>query len=601
MPPRVRARRVAAEFTEAVTAVVRLAWRASPRLLVLVLALAVLSAAVLPVSLLVLRTLVGAFARGDRATGTTAAAVLVALAGANHLVTVVMAMRQEQLAARISLTAEQELLTLAGRVPLERFHDAAWYDAVARAREGVTWRPALALGTLVGFVSEVTGLAGMVGIIAGLDPVLVVFAVLAAVPLLVDRRWRARALYRVRKETTGLERRRDYFRELVLRADLAKDIRGYGLAGTFGRGHRDAAEQALAAELAVQRRGVRTSALAGVLGAAPLLAAYLLLGARSGGGEVPPGTLFLVCVAFTALTTGLVDFFGVMVDLEDNAVYLTDYFALIDAGPGPEAPRPQVPAGPPRPVVRNGPPLVEFRDVWYAYPDHPPTLRGLSLTVEAGRCVALMGRNGAGKSTVVKLLMGLLHPQRGAVLLDGTDLRDLPAEQIRARFGVLFQEYGRYELSLAEAVALGRPDRPLDADAVGRALRGAGLDGLARSLPDGTDALVGREFPGARDLSGGQWQRLALARVLYRDAPVWVLDEPTAALDIEGEARFLSGLADGAAAGRSVLVVTHRLETARAADRVLVLREGRLAEEGTHEQLLELNGEYASYHEATPI
>ncbi|MEV4897550.1 ATP-binding cassette domain-containing protein, partial [Nonomuraea sp. NPDC055795] len=230
--------------------------------------------------------------------------------------------------------------------------------------------------------------------------------------------------------------------------------------------------------------------------------------------------------------------------------------------------------------------------VGYAYAGGPPVLREVSFTLRPGEFTVLVGRNGAGKSTLVKLLLGLLGPVGGRILIDGTDLAELDPARLRELIGVLYQEYGRYEFTVAESVRLGRADQPLDQDRLDFALRAGGLDGLVGRLPHGADNLVGRMFPGARDLSGGQWQRLALARVLYRDAPVWVLDEPTAALDVQAEAALIQRLR-AERGRRTVLLITHRLETAQTADRVLVLDDGVLVEHGSHEELLSLGGSYA--------
>ncbi|MEU8119513.1 ABC transporter ATP-binding protein [Spirillospora sp. NPDC049024] len=592
----------------------RLAWRASPGLVAVVVVLAVVSASVTPATLVLVRLVVDAWVEGDEA---AAVPLVTAIAAVNALRTVaeaLLAMKQEELAARIGVAAEQRLLGVASRVPLTRFDESEWYDAVARAEDDIDWRPELAMATALRFLGTVTTIGGLAAIIGTLQTGMLVLGVLAAVPMLVHRRVKARTLYRVRRENTMRARRRDYLVEVLLRPELAKDVRGYGLGRAFTRGHAEVAEEMLRRELAVQRRNVAWSALAGVLSAVCLFAAYLTAGRHAADAGVSAGQLFLAFTAFATLTGGVVDLFGIAVDLEEHSAYLAEYFELVDpqqpppgaAGPAAE----QRAAGAARTAPSAGPPprrtldpssevapSIEFRDVWYAYPSGVPALRGLSFTVGPGELVALMGENGAGKSTVVKLLLGLLEPDAGAVLIGGADVRELGEERVRALVGVLFQEFGRYEFSLAEGVRLGRVDEELDRDRMWRALDLAGLRPVADRLPQGVDTLVGRQFPGSRELSGGQWQRLALARVLYRDAPVWILDEPTAALDPTAEVGFLRHLRHDAGP-RTVVLVTHRLDSARVVDRILMVRDGRLAEEGTHEELLRAGGVYAAQHAA---
>ncbi|MEU8391477.1 ABC transporter ATP-binding protein [Micromonospora sp. NPDC048843] len=331
--------------------------------------------------------------------------------------------------------------------------------------------------------------------------------------------------------------------------------------------------------------------MAGITSAALLGAAYLL----AGQGAVPAssaGELFLVLVALATLAGAVGDLLVAGIELGEHSVYLSDYIRLIDDAAA--APRVIGPGASHDVGVADAPPTVELRGVSYTYPTGTEGIRGLDLTIGSGEVVAVMGRNGAGKSTLIALLLGLLTPDRGTVSYDGIELRELGEDRVRRMTGALFQEYGRYEFTVADVVALGRVEQPPDPVRIRAALDDAGLGGLVRSLPDGTGTLLGQQFAGGRDLSVGQWQRLALARMLYRDAPLWVLDEPTAALDSLGEVRFLRRLRD-VRRKRTVLVVTHRLTTAAVADRILVMRDGRLVESGTHDELLAAGGEYAGY------
>lgn len=570
-----------------VLAVIRLAWLAAPGLLVMLLAVAATVAVLAPLTLILIQRLVDAIGTGASVVpivGLIAAATTMKVATDGFV-----SMKQQELAACVSLTSEQRLLSVVGAAPLERMWDAEWYDRVARARDGVTWRPALATGTVVSLAGSLASATGLIAIIGALDVRLLSLAVLSAVPVLIYRRSEIRTMYRIRAGNTELDRRRDYLFGTVLQAGLAREIRGYGLLGHFVRRHGDLARAALDRERAVHGRIVGRSIVAGVSSAALLVLAYLLI-STGGTGAMSAGELFLACAAFATLTDGVAALAAVFTDLEEHAAYLTDYLHLVTAGPIDEAGAPR-PATPPR-VAPGPPPDIEFRDVSFRYPGGSLVVDRLSFRIEAGQTVVLMGSNGAGKSTLISLMLGLLTPESGVVLLGGVDIRELGPVGTRATTGGLFQEYGHYELTIGEGVGLGRIEVPLDRDAATRALQQASLSELTAALPDGIDTAVGHQFPGSRDLSTGQWQRLALARLLYRDAPMWALDEPTAALDSAAEVRFLRHLKDDAGR-RTVVIVTHRLETARIADRILLLRAGRLVEDGTHNELLRNRGQYA--------
>jgi ATP-binding cassette subfamily B protein len=221
-----------------------------------------------------------------------------------------------------------------------------------------------------------------------------------------------------------------------------------------------------------------------------------------------------------------------------------------------------------------------------------PAVVGLNLRIRHGELIALVGENGAGKSTLVKLLLRFYDVDRGSVRLGGVDLRNLEPEALRGRIGVLFQDYASYELSIRENVVMGRPDSPVDDGRVLDALRDSRSEWLVKKMPNGLDSKVGRLFEGGHDLSGGEWQRLALARIMYRDADVWILDEPTSSLDPEAEAAIFAELKENLE-GRIGIVISHRFSTVRIADRIAVIADGRVTELGTHDELLRAGGRYA--------
>jgi len=240
---------------------------------------------------------------------------------------------------------------------------------------------------------------------------------------------------------------------------------------------------------------------------------------------------------------------------------------------------------------------IEFDDVTFTYPGcTEPTLQHLNLRIRVGELIALVGDNGAGKSTLIKLLLRFYDPDVGSIRFGGAELRALDPDRLRGRIGVLFQDYPAYEFSLRENVLMGRPDAVADDARVVTALEAARSDWLLKKMPKGLDAKVGRLFEGGHDLSGGEWQRLALARIIYRDADVWILDEPTASLDPEAEASIFAELKE-MLKDRIGIVISHRFSTARIADRIAVITDGKVAELGSHEELLRAKGRYSELFE----
>jgi ATP-binding cassette subfamily B protein len=236
---------------------------------------------------------------------------------------------------------------------------------------------------------------------------------------------------------------------------------------------------------------------------------------------------------------------------------------------------------------------VVIDDVSFTYPNATaPALDGVSLTLRRGEMVALVGENGAGKSTIVNLLLRFYDPDRGSIRIGDVDIREVDLDDLRRHFGVLFQDFTKYQYTARENITFGRPDEEPDEQAMRRALLAARAEDVVAALPHGLDTNLGWLFEGAVHLSGGQWQRIALARLIYRDAPIWILDEPTSALDAEAEAAVFAELR-AQLQGRIGIVVSHRFSTVRTADRIVVVADGRILEAGSHDELMARGGRYA--------
>ncbi|MDQ1401869.1 MAG: ATP-binding cassette, subfamily bacterial, partial [Actinomycetota bacterium] len=324
-----------------------------------------------------------------------------------------------------------------------------------------------------------------------------------------------------------------------------------------------------------------------------LALAYAFVGDKGIHGQLPVGSLTAVVAAFAAVSQQFSLFTSSLVSLDQHATFLDDYFSflaiepLMAASTGDEAV--PLPA-----LLDDG---VRFEGVHFTYPGGTEeALSGLDLHVRPGELIALVGDNGAGKSSLVKLLLRFYDPQAGRITVGGVDLKEADPHELRRRIGILFQDYATYELTARENVVLGRVERTVTDDQIDAALSAARAGEVVKRLPNGIDSHVGRLFEGGHDLSGGEWQRLALARLIYRDADIWILDEPTSALDPEAEAGIFAELREQLE-DRIGIVISHRFSTVRIADRIAVVADGRVTELGTHEELIALNGRYAQLFE----
>jgi ATP-binding cassette subfamily B protein len=368
-------------------------------------------------------------------------------------------------------------------------------------------------------------------------------------------------------------------------------VRAFGLVGHFGGRHAKLGQNHYRKLHNLYRLYDRYTAGLAVFGATCLGAAYWFVGNRGLAGELTAGALTAVIAAFGAVTQQISLITQSLISLDQHASFLDDYFAFLATEP--LLPVREVPQALPE-RLEDG---IRFEGVHFTYPGGTdPALAGLDLHVRPGELVALVGENGAGKTSIVKLLLRFYDPTQGRVTLGGVDLCDADPSEVRSRIGVLFQDYATYELSVRENVTLGRAERePWDPE-IEDALEAARADIVVKRLRGGLDAKVGRMFEGGHDLSGGEWQRLALARLLYRDADVWILDEPTSSLDPEAEAGIFAELRENLGT-RMGLVISHRFSTVRIADRIAVIADGVVQELGTHEELVGAGGRYASLFE----
>ena len=370
-----------------------------------------------------------------------------------------------------------------------------------------------------------------------------------------------------------------------------KEIRAYVLSDYLLGRHHKLSEDLFSQREKMYRSGVRVSLLTGIVTATTLALAYVFIAIRGIEGTIDPGGVVLVIGAFTSVSGTLGQISSTFVAVDQHTTFLDDYFSFLAIGQ--LLPVPDVPEAIPETSIN----AIEFNNVRFTYPGgSAPAVEGLNLEIKKGELMALVGENGAGKSTLVKLLLRFYDADEGAVLVGGVDVKNMDPKALRSRIGVLFQDYATYELTIRENVTLGRPNGNADDDMVLKALKDSRSEWLVKKMSNGLDSKVGRLFEGGHDLSGGEWQRLALARIMYRNADVWILDEPTASLDPEAEAAIFAELKENLK-GRIGIVISHRFSTVRIADRIAVIDGGRVTELGTHEELLRRKSQYARLFE----
>ena len=591
-PIRGRAQRVRKNLRQGLA----LAWSASPQSLIRYSVLGMISSAMPPIAVYLGAVLVNriAEARLQALTWSDMLPIIIGLwvaTGVQRAIGAYMGYGRNLFVRRVQLEAERRLLEQASKVDLGHFDNSDWHDRLARAKRDVSWRPGDLTWSVLGLSGNIVTIVLMAGLLASLHWVLVVLALSAALlSLALERRVTAK-LYEFYYKETPEEREREYLGDLLVQPRTTKEIRAYVLADYLLGRHKDRSEELYRLREQMYRSGTRISMLTGFVTGTALALAYLFVAMEGISGGISPGGVVLVIGAFTSVSGTLGNISSTFVAVDQHTTFLEDYFSFLSIDRLVPIPKPA------RDVPRSLDAGIEFDDVSFTYPGGTePAVKNLDLHIRGGELIALVGENGAGKSTLVKLLLRFYDPTEGAIRVGGADLRELDPEALRSRIGVLFQDYASYELSVRENVQMGRPGQIGDDKRVLAALEDARSDWLLRKMPKGLDAKVGRLFEGGHDLSGGEWQRLALARIMYRDADVWILDEPTSSLDPEAEAAIFAELKE-ILKGRIGIVISHRFSTVRIADRIAVIVDGKVAELGSHEELLRANGRYAQLFE----
>ena len=478
----------------------------------------------------------------------------------------------------------------AASLDLLAYEDPVFYDRLERARVQATDRLYMiqAIGRLIQQV--ITTITLSISIIV-FSPWLLLLLIVGVIPAFVGETHFAFLGYAKNFRQTPIRRQLDYLRVLGGSKEAAKELKLFGLRDFLTGRFKALSDQVYHEDIALARRKVIAGSGLSMIGTAGYYTAYVYAVWQTVTGVFSFGTLTLLANAIREASSNLQQTFSTLSTIADQALFLTDLIAFFEMKPTIRSKANALPA--PRPIQRG----FEFRNVSFRYPGSSRlVLNGLNFHLRPGERVALIGENGEGKTTIVKLLTRLYDPAEGQVLLDGVDLREYDLDDLYSEIGVIFQDFMRYEMTARENIAVGRIERMNDLELLQESARKSMAADVLRKLPSGLEQMLGRRFDGGVDLSGGEWQKVALARAYLRDAQVLILDEPTSALDARSEYEVFKRFAE-LTTEKMALFISHRFSTVRMADRIVVLENGRIAEEGDHDTLTSLGGRYAEMFE----
>lgn len=478
----------------------------------------------------------------------------------------------------------------AASLDLIAYEDPVFYDRLERARVQATDRLVMiqAIGRLV--QQTITTVTLSVSIML-FSPWLMLLLILGVVPAFLGESHFAFLGYAKNFRQTPMRRQLDYLRILGGSKEAAKELKLFGLRGFLRDRFTQLSNQIYDENVSLSRRKLIAGSMLSTVGTMGYYSAYVFVIWRTVNGALSIGSLTFLAGAIQQASSNIEQIFSTVAAIGDQALFLTDLLAFFEMKPTIRS-KPSAPTTP-RPIRRG----VEFRNVSFSYPGNPRlVLDRINFTLHTGERLALIGENGQGKTTIVKLITRLYDPTEGQILLDGIDLREYDLDDLHREIGVIFQDFMRYEMTARENIAVGRIEEINNTELLKQAAQKSLADQTIGRLSLGYDQMLGRRFEQGVDLSGGEWQKVALARAYLRDAQLLILDEPTASLDARSELEVFHRFSE-LTAGKMALFISHRFSTVRSADRILVLENGKITEEGTHDELSSLGGRYAEMFE----
>jgi ABC-type multidrug transport system fused ATPase/permease subunit len=493
------------------------------------------------------------------------------------------------LRAKLGLHVNLLLLDKCARVAYGRFEDPKFVNLLNQARREASSRPLDLVNQCLTLARQTVLLTGLAALLSVLGPWALAMIVLTSVPPFVAEARFARQAFLLQKARAMRNRKSFYLESVLSTEQTVKEVKLFQLAGWLREKYREILQSFQDEEKALaERRGFWTFAL-GLVGSIALYGSYAFVVSRALAGAITIGATMMYMAAFRQAQDALHGALSAVARAYEHDLYMSNLSEFL-AEPEDEPDGAEPLTG--DEIVDQTAPSLVLRDVSFRYPGTDrDVLSKVNLTIAPGETIALVGKNGAGKTTLIKLLVGLFKPTSGQILVNNEDVTTLSMSALRRRVGVIFQDFARLQLTMRENVGVGwLPEKDND-QAVSEAVKDGGADSLVERLKDGIDTPLGRAF-GGDDLSGGQWQRVALARAFMRKSKILILDEPTASMDAEAEHEIFQRFGE-LKKDRTAILITHRFGTVRMADRIVVIDGGQIVEDGTHEQLMKLQGQYA--------
>ena len=483
-----------------------------------------------------------------------------------------------------------EVMKHASELDVIAYEDPIFYDRLERARVQATDRLVMiqSIGRLE--LQAITAIAYSAAVMF-YAPWLMLLLIAAVVPAFLGETHFAFLGYAKNFRQTPIKRQLDYLRQAGATKEAAKELKLFNLAAFFTNRFAKLSDIIYQQDVDLARKRLSIGSLLSIISTGGYYGAYAYVIWKTVAGRLTIGTFYFLITAIMQASSNIQQVFSTLSGIADQALFLTDLLAFFEMRPTIQSKPNALPA--PRPI-RQG---FEFRNVSFHYPGNERlVIDHLNFHLHPAERVALIGENGQGKTTIVKLITRLYDPTEGQILLDGIDLREYDLEDLYREIGVIFQDFMRYEMTARENIAVGKIEQIEDVPALTDAAHKSLADEVVARLPAKYEQMLGRRFEGGVDLSGGEWQKLALARAYLRDSQLLILDEPTAALDARSEYQVFQRFAE-LTTGKMALFISHRFSTVRMADRIVVLENGRIVEEGTHEKLTHMGGRYAEMFE----